>query len=292
MADYKPSAKEIKELRGKTLAGFQDCQKALVEASGDIALAEEIIRKKGLQVAAKKAHREASDGLVAAKISGCRTIGAMVAVNTETDFAAKNEEFVELTANLLNHVFNAGPDEITDGPGLNDVDLQPDGGKTVKTLIDEVIGRIGENMGLRQAVRFKVDGPGVVHSYIHPPGKLGVLIEISMDEGGNIDKAEELAHELVLQIAFADPYYVSPEDIPEDILVKEREIAEDKAREQGKPDHIVPKIAEGMLRKYYKEECLVEQEYAKDNKLTIKDVIKQSGVPGAIVRRFARFALK
>ncbi|MCX6647351.1 MAG: translation elongation factor Ts [bacterium] len=291
MAEYKPSAKEIKELREKTLAGFQDCQKALTEANGDISLAEEIIRKKGLQVAAKKAHREASDGLVAAKISPCHTIGAIVAVNTETDFAAKNEEFIALTNTLLDHVCAIGPDDIADGADLHEVELHT-GGKTVKTLIDEVIGRIGENMGLKHAARFTASGPGVVHSYIHPPGKLGVLVEVGMDEGGDIAKADTLAHELALQIAFADPEFVSQDDIPEEKLANERRLAEEKAREQGKPEHMIPKIAEGMLRKFFKEECLVEQEYAKDNKLTIKDVIKQSGVPGAVVRRFARFALK
>ncbi len=292
MAEYKPSAKEIKELRTKTLAGFVNCQKALAEANGDLTLAEEIIRKKGLQVAAKKAHREASEGLVATKISGDKTSGAIVAVNTETDFAAKNEEFIQLSVDLVEHVFAAGPDEITEGTELYEVALHSDGGKTVKTLIDEVIGRIGENMGLRQAARFTTKGPGVVHSYIHPPGKLGVLIELGMDEGGDIEKANELAHELVLQIAFADPAYISPDDIPEDVLAKEREIAEGKAKEQGKPEHIIPKIAEGMIRKFYSEECLIEQVYAKENKMSVKDVIKQSGVPGATVKRFARFALK
>jgi len=292
MADYKPTAAEIKELRSKTLAGFQDCQKALTEANGDMAAAEDIIRKKGLQVAAKKAHREASEGLVVAVTSDDHKTGALVAVNTETDFAAKNEEFVALAGNLADHVLASGPDEITDGPALYEIAYHADGGKTIKALIDETIGRIGENMGLKTAVRFKVDGVGLVHSYIHPPGKLGVMVEMAYGSEDDIQKAEELIHEVALQIAFADPSYCTPEDIPEDVLNRERDIAESKAREQGKPEHIVPKIAEGMLRKFYSEECLLEQPYAKDPKITIKDLVKQSGVAGAEVKRYARFALK
>jgi len=290
MSDYKPSAAEIKKLREVTLAGFQDCQKALVEANGDMSVAEDIIKKRGLQVAAKKAHREASDGLVATLISDDRTSGSLVEVNTETDFAAKNEEFVKLSKALAAHVLAQGPDSVTDGPELYSVSAGD--GRTVKTLIDEVIGKIGENMGLKRAVRFKVDGPGVVHAYIHPPGKVGVLIELGFSDGADKAKAEDLAHELALQIAFADPGFVCTEDIPESVLEKERTLCEEKAREQGKPDHMIPKIAEGMLRKFYAEECLLEQPYAKEPKSCVKDVVKQFGVPGAVVKRFARFALK
>jgi elongation factor Ts len=220
------------------------------------------------------------------------TTGAMVMVNCETDFAAKNEQFVKLAEDLVTHVLGEGPDEVTEGGELNDMIITTGGDRTVKTVIDEVIGVIGENMGLSQAVRFTAEQPGVVHSYIHPPGKLGVLVDLGFDNEADKEKASEVAHELALQIAFADPSYISPEDIPENVLAKEREIAESKAREQGKPDHIVPKIAEGMLRKYYSEECLLEQPFAKDTKISVKDFVKSAGVAGAKVRRFARFALK
>jgi len=292
MADYKPTAAEIKQLREKTLAGFQDCQRALAETNGDLTAAEEIIRKKGLQVAAKKAHREACEGRVAAMVTEDKSTGAMVEVNCETDFAAKNEQFGGLAATLVKHVLGKGPDEVVAGAELHQVEIHPDGGKTVKTVIDEMIGIIGENMGLSRVVRFAAASPGVVHSYIHPPGKIGVLVEVGFDNESDKQKGDGLAHELALQVAFADPSYVSPEDIPEGVLAKERELAEAKAREQGKPEHIVPKIAEGMMRKYYSEECLLEQPYAKDPKIAIKDLIKQSGIPGLRVRRFARFALK
>lgn len=292
MTDYKPSAAEIKQLRQKTLAGFQDCQKALVETGGDMSAAEELIRKKGLQVAAKKAHREACEGRVAAKVADDKTTGAMVMVNCETDFAAKNEQFAKLAQSLVDHVLSEGPDQVTDGSELYDMKITTGEDRTIKTVIDETIGVIGENMGLSQAVRFTAEQPGVVHSYIHPPGKVGVLVELGFDNEADKEKADELAHELVLQIAFADPSYITPEDIPDDVLKKEREIAESKARDQGKPDHIVPKIAEGMVRKYFSEECLLEQQFARDTKISVKDMIKQSGIPGAKVRRFARFALK
>ncbi len=292
MAEYKPTPAEIKDLRAKTLAGFQDCQKALKETDGDLNAASELIRKKGLQVAAKKAHRTAAEGLIASEINDDMTSGSLVEVNTETDFAARNEEFVALTRTLAIHVLGAGPDEVTDGPDLYKTKLHPDGGKTVKEIIDEAIGRIRENMGLKRAVRFAADQPGIVHAYIHPPGKVGVLIDIGFDNETDKDKANELVHELALQVAFADPDFINTEDIPEDILAKEREIAEDKAREQGKPEHIVPKIAEGMLRKFYSEECLLEQAYAKEPKISVKDFIKQQNIAGVKVRRFTRFALK
>jgi elongation factor Ts len=292
MAEYKPTASEIKELRTKTLAGFQDCQKALTEASGDMSGAEDIIRKKGLQVAAKKAHREASEGLVMARISEDSSSGALVEVNCETDFVCKTDSFKTLTSKLTEHAFTKGPDGYCEGPDIYNHEIHPEGGKTVKTVIDETIGQIGENMGLRRMVRYCVKGPGVVHAYIHPPGKVGVLVEVACANEADKEKCEKLAHELALQIAFADPSYVKPEDVPEDVLARERSIAEAKARDQGKPEHMVPKIAEGMLRKYYADDCLLEQPYAKDQKMSVKELIKQSGIAGVEVRRFARFSLK
>jgi elongation factor Ts len=287
MPEYKPSPKEIKELRQKTLAGFQDCQKALAEAGGDMAVAEEIIRKKGLQVAAKKAHREAAEGLITARLSEDRRTGVLVEVNCESDFVAKTPQFQTLTERLAVHVLVKGSDGMAEGDVYYEQELHPEGGKTVKTSIDEVIGQIGEHMCLKRTARFAATAPGLVHAYVHPPGKVGVLVELGFENEG-----DELAHELALQIAFADPSYVSIEDIPDGVLQKERLVAMDKARAQGKPEHIVPKIAEGMLRKFYSEECLLEQPFAKEPKTPVKDVIKQAGILGVTVRRFARFALK
>ncbi|HDS30912.1 MAG TPA: translation elongation factor Ts [Firmicutes bacterium] len=292
MANYKPTAVDIKNLRDKTLAGFQDCQKALTEANGDMAMAEDIIRKKGLQVAAKKAHREASEGLVVARISDDKSSGALIEVNCETDFVCKTDSFKGLTEKLADHIFAKGPEGYCEGPDLYDSTIESEGGKSVKIVIDETIGQIGENMGLKRIVRYCAQGPGVVHAYIHPPGKIGVIIEVGCANDSDKDKCDEIAHELALQVAFADPSYIAPKDIPPDILAKEKEIAEAKAREQGKPEHIVPKIAEGILRKYYAEECLLEQPYAKEPKINVKDFIKQTGVQGVEVRRFARFSLK
>jgi len=292
MSEYKPTPAEIKQLRERTLAGFQDCQKALIEAGGDMAAAEEIIRKKGLQVAVKKAHRVAADGLIVAKVTDDWSSGALVEVNCETDFVARTPQFQSLAAALVEHALLAAPEGITEGNALLDEELKPEGGKTVKVAVDEVIGQIGENMCFSRAARFIAAQPGLVHSYIHPPGKVGVLIELGCDRKEDLPKCYDLAHELALQIAFSDPSYVAPEDIPEEVLTKERNLAMEKAREQGKPEHILPKIAEGMLRKFYEEECLLEQPFAKDNKLTVKDVIKASGIAGVTVRRFVRFALK
>jgi elongation factor Ts len=290
MSDYKPSAGEIKELREKTLAGFQDCKNALVETGGNLQDAIDLIRKKGLSVAAKKAHRDASEGLISAVIGDDGKSGAMIELNCESDFVAKTEQFQELAKSLAGFVLLKCDNGEADGTSLYDTDYAD--GKTLKTMIDELIGKIGENMGLKKVVKYSLNGAGVVQSYIHPPGKVGVLIGIGGDEGADTEKCKELAHELALQVAFSDPSYISPEDIPEAILAKEREIAEAKAREQGKPEHIVPKIAEGMIRKYYEDECLLEQAFAKDNNMSVKDVVSQSGIPGGKVTAFYRFALK
>jgi elongation factor Ts len=292
MADYKPTASEIKVLREKTLAGFQDCQKALAEANGDMNGAEDIIRKKGLMVAAKKAHREASDGLVSAKIAEDHKSGAMIAVNCETDFVAKTEVFQALAKTLADHALAKAPVGITPGAELNDQEIYPKGGGTVKQAVDAVIGQIGENMCFDKAVRFKIDEPGIVHSYIHPPGKIGVLVELGVDAAADIKKAEELAHEIALQIAFADPAYTCPEEVPTEVLERERKIAMEKAADQGKPEHMLEKIAEGMVKKYYAEECLLLQPYAKDQKITVQEFMSKAGVPGATIRRYARFSLK
>jgi elongation factor Ts len=292
MSDYKPTTLEIKTLREKTLAGFQDCQKALVEAGGNMEAAEDIIRKKGLQVAAKKAHRQASDGLVVAKVSDDGLSGTLVEVNCETDFVAKTPQFQTLAYTLAEHAVVKAPDGITEGSALLDQVLHPAGGKTIKVIVDEVIGQIGENMCFSRTVRFQTAKPGVVHAYIHPPGKLGVLVDLGFQNEADKEKAGKLAHELALQIAFSDPSFICADDIPADVLDKERKIAMEKARDQGKPDHILPKIAEGMLRKYYQEECLLDQPLARDNKITVRDFVNQAGVAGATLRRFARFSLK
>jgi elongation factor Ts len=292
MADYKPTTAEIKKLRDKTLAGFQDCQKALVEAGGNMEGAEDIIRKKGLLVAAKKAHREASDGLVVARVAEDCSEGALVEINCETDFVAKTPQFQGLAATLADHAIKMAPEGICPGSDLHDQELHPACGKTVRLVVEEVIGQIGENMCFSRAVRFKVPQPGVVQAYIHPPGKIGVLVELGCANEADKENCKNLAHELALQIAFADPSFIAPEDIPADVLDKERNLAMEKAREQGKPEHMVPKIAEGMLRKYYQEECLLDQPYAKDPKISVRDFVKQSGIANVEVRRFARFSLK
>jgi elongation factor Ts len=292
MNDYKPAASEIKKLRDKTLAGFQDCQKALVEAGGNMEVAEDIIRKKGLQVAAKKAHREASDGLVVSRVAADGSEGSLVEVNCETDFVAKTPQFQTLANSLADHALRMAPEGVCDGSQLFEQELYPECGKTVKSAVDEVIGQIGENMCLNRTVHYKAEWPGIVHAYIHPPGKIGVLVEIGFAEGTDLMMGEQLAHEMALQIAFSDPSYIAPENIPAEILEKERNLAMEKAREQGKPEHMLAKIAEGMLRKFYADECLLDQPYAKDPKILVRDFIKGYGVPDATVRRYVRFSLK
>jgi elongation factor Ts len=264
------SAVDVKKLRDMTGAGMMDSKKALTEADGDMDKAVEILRVKGAAKAAKRgAEREASSGLVAA------AEGAMIELNSETDFVAKNEQFQQLAADIVAHAAASKP---TDAAALLGETLAD--GKTVEENIGSLAAVIGEKLQLgRVAV---LDGQ--VASYMHRrasdlPPAVGVLVEY---EGDNLDAARGAA----MQIAAMRPAYVTRDEVPADIVTKEREIAEAKAREEGKPEQALPKIVEGRVNAYFKEVVLLEQPSVIDQKKSVKAVLDEAGVD---VKRFARF---
>ena len=251
---------DIQHLRKMTGAGMMDCKNALNEANGDFDKAMEIIRKKGQAVAAKREDRDASEGCVLAKTEG--NFAAVVALQCETDFVAKNEEFIALTQQILDAAIAHKPANLE---ALLAVQLA---NGTVAQLITDKMAATGEKMELGYYEH--ITAPHVT-SYIHTGNKLATIV------GFNKAVADEqVAKDVAMQVAAMSPLAITPEGIPAEVKDKELEIARDKAREAGKPENLLDRIAEGALQKFYKEATLLQQEYVKDNKLTIDQFLKQN----------------
>ena len=260
----------VKELREITGAGMMDCKKALVECEGDKDKAIDYLREKGIAKAAKKAGRIASEGVVAAASNG--STACIVEVNSETDFVAKNENFQALVKKIAEHIVATKP---ADMDALNASELD---GKTVAEVMTEAVASIGEKLSLRRFEVYTTEG-GKLATYIHMGGKIGVIVELS---GGE----DELGKDVAMQIAAAKPQCIGRDDVDAEALAHEREVLRKQALEEGKPEKIVEKMVDGRINKYYKEVCLVEQEFVKDSDKTIKDILG-----GVEVRRFARFEM-
>jgi len=263
------SAADVKKLRDATGAGMMDAKHALEEADGDFDKATEILRVKGAGKAAKRADRSADNGLVAA------AEGVMIQLNCETDFVAKGGEFQQLGADILAHAVKTRPaskDELS-GQILAD-------GKSVADNLDAANAVIGEKIELGNVVVFD----GQVASYMHKrasdlPAQIGVLVEFDGDD-------VETARGVAMQIASLRAQYLSRDDVPADVVAKEREIAEATAREEGKPEQALPKIVEGRVNGFFKDTVLLEQSYVRDNKKTVRAVLDEAGVT---LKRFVRF---
>ncbi|MDD6218030.1 MAG: translation elongation factor Ts [Selenomonadaceae bacterium] len=262
----------VKELREITGAGMMDCKKALVECDGDKDKAIDYLREKGIAKAAKKAGRIASEGVVAAAYCDKCNTAAIVEINSETDFVAKNENFLALVKKIAQHIVATKP---ADMDALNASEMD---GKTVADVMTEAVASIGEKLSLR---RFEVysSEDGKLATYIHMGGKIGVIVELS---GGD----ETLGKDVAMQIAAAKPQCIDRASVDQEALAHEREVLKKQALEEGKPEKIVEKMVDGRINKYYKEVCLVEQEFVKDGDKTIKDILG-----GVEVRRFARFEM-
>ena len=250
---------DIQKLRKMTGAGMMDCKNALNEANGDFDKAVEIIRKKGQAVAAKREDREASEGCVLAKTEG--NYAAVVALNCETDFVAKNEEFIALTQQILDAAVEHKPET---KEALLEVSID---GRTIGQLILDKVGATGEKMELGDFQY--INAPSVI-SYIHMGNKLATVV------GFNKEVTEEVAKDVAMQVAAMNPISVTPDTIPAEVKEQEMSLARDKAREQGKPENLLDRIAEGSLNKFYKEVTLLQQDYVKDNKMTIDQFLKQN----------------
>lgn len=284
------STADIKQLRESTGAGILDCKKALQETSGDIDQAIEFLRKKGLAAASKKTSREANEGLVSGQLSDDGQVGVLVEVNCETDFVARTEDFQNFVASLVKQVM-VQPD-ITNAETLLAAPYIDDSSKKVSEKLTEMIAKLGENIILKNVARFDLEGNGLIDSYIHMGGRIGVLIEA---DGPSSDKKfADLIHDLALQIAAASPRYVNESNVPAEVIEAEKSIYRAQLAEDKKPDDIKERIIEGKLKKWFSEVVLPNQEFVKDSSLTIakliKDTSKEIGTD-ITVRRFARFEL-
>ncbi len=282
------TAAMVKELRERTSAGMMDCKKALVESDGDMDKAIEWLREKGLSQAAKKASRIAAEGVVAQYVNEDASVGVIVEVNCETDFVAKTDNFMNFANSVAKHIALANPADVDSMMAQKYVD---DENKTISDMVSDATVAIGEKISIRRFERYETTG--VISTYIHLGGKVGVIVEVCADEAGRKnDEVKTFAHDLALQIAAARPEAVRKEEVDVEKLNKEKEILRAQALNEGKPEKIVERMVEGRIEKYYKEVCLLEQQFVKDGEKTVKglmaEVAKAAGATLDVVK-FARF---
>jgi translation elongation factor Ts len=257
----------IKELRERTGAGMLDCKKALEENGGDIEKAIDWLREKGIAKAAKKSGRVAAEGLVFAAVSADRKKGAILEFNSETDFVAKNDEFKNFGEKLVQLSLEH---DLTSEDELKAFELE---GKKVEDNLTELIAKIGENMNIRRLKLVSTDG--FIETYIHLGGKIGVLLNVSGEATPeNVEKAKGVA----MHVAAMDPKYLNSEQVTADDLEREKEIARHQLQQEGKPENIIEKILDGKMRKFYEENCLVNQKYVRDDSVTIEKFIAPSSI--------------
>lgn len=256
------TAAMVKELRVKTDAPMMECKKALTEADGDMARAEEILRVKLGNKASKAATRIAAEGVVSIYIAEDGKTGAIFEVNSETDFVAKNPEFQQMAADAARLVTENNPADIA---ALSAIDC---GGQTLEAVRTALVGKIGENMTFRRFQRFEAQGK--LHQYIHGGSKIGVLIDM-------VGGSDELGHEIAMHIAAMKPKALDASGVAPELLATERRVAIEKAREAGKPEAMLERIAEGTVQKYLKEVTLLSQPFVKDDKKSVGELLKQNG---------------
>ena len=254
------TAKDVKELRDRTGVGMMDCKKALVAADGDMEKAIEVLREKGLAVAAKKAGRIAAEGMVTAIVDREKKVGVLLEVNAETDFVAKNEKFQNFVNGVAKTILEQNPADVDALMNMN-----YDGtDATVDATLKDLILVIGENMKIRRFARLEGD----CVSYVHGGGKIGVLVQFDTDLA-DTDGFVECGKDVAMQIAAAAAQYLNKEDVPEDVVAKEKEILTAQAMNEGKPQNIAEKMVMGRINKFYKEVCLSEQPFIKDDKMSV-----------------------
>ena len=277
------TAKDVKDLREKTGCGMMDCKKALTEADGNMEKAIELLREKGLAAAAKKSGRIAAEGLVDAYVSADGKVGAVIEVNSETDFVAKNADFKAFVKTLAQIVAEQNPADVAQ---LMELEYTGSGMK-VEEMLREKILVIGENMNIRRFARYE----GSVVSYIHGEGRIGVLVDFETDTADK-DGFDTFAKDIAMQIAAAAPQYLTEEDVPAEVVEKEKEILTVQAMNEGKPEAIAQKMVAGRIKKFYKEVCLVDQQYVKDPDKDVKAYVEETAkaLGGSIkIAKFARF---
>ena len=270
------SSAEVAKLRRVTLAGMMDCKKALEESNGDFEKAIEIIRKKGQAVANKRADREASEGVVLAKVTPNAKMGALIVLNSETDFVAKNAEFISLANRILDFAVSNNPANLEELKSL-----KLDNTKIADKVV-EYVGIIGEKLEL--AYYEKVEAAHV-QAYVHPGNKLATLVGFS-----KAGFPAQVYKDVAMQVAAMNPISIDKNDVPEKTIAQELEIGKEQARRDGKPEEMLDKIAQGKLAKFYKENTLLNQEFVKDNKMTIRQYLQASD-KDLTVTAFKRYTL-
>ena len=268
------TASQVKDLREKTGAGMMDCKKVLTETDGDMEKAMELLRERGIAKAAKKSGRVAAEGLVEAYVSDDAKVGAVVEVNAETDFVAKNDEFKSFVASIAKQVVEKNPKDVEDLLAQESIDVA---GKTVNEVLVEKIATIGENMNIRRFVRFESEG--LVEKYIHGDGKIAVLV--NMKKGDS-----QTAKDVCMQIAAARPEYLDEKSVPAERVEKEKEILKAQTINEGKPEAIADKIVQGRIGKFYSEICLVDQAFVKNPDIKVSQLLQEKD---SEVVEFARF---
>ena len=277
------TAQDVKKLREMTSCGMMDCKKALTETDGDMDKAVEYLREKGLATAAKKAGRIASEGMVEAYVFG--NVGVVVEINSETDFVAKNAEFQKFVHAVAETIAKENPADVE---ALKTMTLCGDT-QTVGEALTEKIATIGENMNIRRFERFE----GINQAYIHGGGRIGVLVNFAVEDAAKAEDPAfaEMAKNVAMQIAAAMPQYVKEDEVPAEVVEKEKEILKVQALNEGKPEAIVEKMVAGRIKKFFKDVCLVDQDYVKDADMTVSkyiDSVAKTLGTTISVNRFAR----
>jgi len=283
------TAKDVQELRQRTGAGMMECKKALEETKGNMDSAIDLLRKKGIAKAEKRAGRAASEGKIVSRVSADGKTGVLVEVNSETDFVARNEGFGKLVERIADTLMTDGStNEVVanaDGSALLGKAM---GGSTVEGAIKELSGTIGENLVVRRYARFTTDG--ALGTYVHHNGKVAVLVDIV---GGSGEAVQQLARTVAEHVAAGVPTIpvaVDRDDVPKELVDRERRIYSERAAESGKPANIIEKMVGGQIDKFYKEVTLVDQPWVRDDSKTIRDLVAAAGA-GLKIRRFARFQM-
>lgn len=271
------SAADVKRLREITGVGMMDCKQALQEADGDFDKAIELLRKKGQKVAAKRAEREAKEGAVVAAVADDGSAGVLVEVNAETDFVARNETFVQFAEGVARLALRERPADLDALLALPYAD-----GRTVGETVTDLTGKIGEKIDVRRLALLEAAPGHTVVAYVHPGAKLGVLVEMQGPE------AEEAGRDVAMQAAAMNPIAATREEVPAEVREKELEIGREAARAEGKPEHMLDRIAQGKLERFFKDHVLVEQPFVKDASKSVGQMLAERGTS---LVRFVRFAL-
>ncbi|MDY0102928.1 MAG: translation elongation factor Ts [Lentimicrobium sp.] len=272
------TAAEVNKLRQMTGAGMMDCKKALQENDCDFEKAIDYLRKKGQKLATKRADKDANEGIVIAKTNDAKDYAVIFMLNCETDFVAKNQEFVDFTNLLLSKAIEKQPSNAEEFKAL---DLN---GRNVEENITEMVGKTGEKMEL---AHFEVIRSARVFAYNHPGNRLATILGLNM---ANVEGIDQAGHEVAMQIAAMAPVAVDKDDVPAETIAREIEIGKDQARQEGKPEEMIEKIALGKLNKFYKENTLLNQEFVRDNKLSVGEFLQKMD-KNLTVSGFKRFML-